>query len=310
MRKYRLFALALVLMLLLAGCSLAQPEREGAVGREDKMVGVLITFEPLDLFDIERYVSDNADAVLSGGGMISQPDAEAYTSCLFAEKDEQTGDYRFPNITGLLWLNTTEEDADGRYQSIQATAGLIGTKNHYSVTDSGESCEFAGTVYFAPEKQSGIAVFYTNALYQTADGRVYTRGGQGVSTNCEDGSKPSMTTTLSQSMEETENGEKKTYSTEYAITMQLAAEPDFTDVYWMRDADGIVRHVQYPAGAFPTELDAQDADFLLITETAVDGSARRTLYAPDTSEQPHAFCRGENGVLLAQYATVTWAETP
>ena len=53
MNKRIFAAFSLIVALLLSGCSLAQPEGERAAAEEDRMVGVLVTREPLDLFDTE-----------------------------------------------------------------------------------------------------------------------------------------------------------------------------------------------------------------------------------------------------------------
>ncbi len=62
MRKKGLLAIILAASLLL-GCSLALPEEDGKTDG-DPMVGVLITTQPLDLFDSEAYLrAKNASSV-------------------------------------------------------------------------------------------------------------------------------------------------------------------------------------------------------------------------------------------------------
>ena len=73
MRKKGLLAIILAASLLLSGCSLALPEEDGKTDG-DPMVGVLITTQPLDLFDSEAYLRENASSVLNGG-MIRADDA-------------------------------------------------------------------------------------------------------------------------------------------------------------------------------------------------------------------------------------------
>lgn len=57
MRKKGLLAIILAASLLLSGCSLALPEEDGKTDG-DPMVGVLITTQPLDLFDSEAYLRE------------------------------------------------------------------------------------------------------------------------------------------------------------------------------------------------------------------------------------------------------------
>ena len=59
MRKKGLLATILAASLLLSGCSLALPEEDGKTDG-DPMVGVLVTTQPLDLFDSEAYLRENA----------------------------------------------------------------------------------------------------------------------------------------------------------------------------------------------------------------------------------------------------------
>lgn len=84
----RFFAVFLLIAaLLLTGCSLAQPESERTAAEEDRMVGVLVTREPLDLFDAEGYFRDHAGQI-TNSGMISDADAQRYQNALFAEWSE------------------------------------------------------------------------------------------------------------------------------------------------------------------------------------------------------------------------------
>ena len=105
MNRRAMLALLLAAALLLSGCSLARPETEAdAAQNEDLMVGVLVTLEPLDLFDFEAYFNDNA-ASLAKGGEVSAQDAEKYQNVLFAEQDGD-GRYVFPEVEGYLILCT------------------------------------------------------------------------------------------------------------------------------------------------------------------------------------------------------------
>ena len=68
MKKTRTLLLILIFVLSLSGCQLARTDLEST---GDRLVGVLVTEEYLDLFDMEAYLNDNlnvfkGDMVLDG----------------------------------------------------------------------------------------------------------------------------------------------------------------------------------------------------------------------------------------------------
>ena len=65
-----LLALALVFALVLSGCSMLR--EDGAPAQEDRLVGIYITPEYVDTFDLEAYFEDNASSLINGGGEIGE----------------------------------------------------------------------------------------------------------------------------------------------------------------------------------------------------------------------------------------------
>lgn len=304
MNKRKIFSLLLAAVLLLSGCSLARPETEAdAQQHEDAMVGVLVTFEPLDLFDFERYFSDNADKIVSGG-MVGEADAAEYQNCLFAEKNE-AGRYVFPEVEGYVWLCTRETDGNNTSTVMQGDEAFDVTENRVATTDSGVKYAFAATIYQVPD-DSGMARIYVNPLYQTKDGRVYALSGNGISTNT-DGGAGSMTMTLHQTRSQTEGGKTTEQSFEAEIKYQMAAEPESVDIYWMSAEAGLIRQERYAPDDVPEQLDARGADFLVVVETGTDGSNRHTICDPETDGgQVCVLIPGESGILTMHYSEVIW----
>ena len=304
MNKRKILSLLLAAVLLLSGCSLARPETEAdAQQHEDAMVGVLVTFEPLDLFDFERYFSDNADKIVSGG-MVSEADAAEYQNCLFAEKNE-AGRYVFPEVEGYVWLCTRETDGENTSTVMQGDAVFCENKNEIATSDDGVSYKIAATIYQVPD-DSGMARIYVNPLYQTKDGRVYALSGNGISTNT-DGGAGSMTASLKQTVSQTEGGKTTAQSFEAAIKYQMAAEPENVDIYWMSAEAGLIRQERYAPDAVPEQLDAHGADFLVVVETGTDGSNRHTICDPETDGgQVRVLIPGESGILTMHYSEVIW----
>ena len=73
----RIFALIL-LVCLLSGCQLASEEKHEDQ-RQDKLVGVFVTFEPMELgFDIEGWLNDNPGALKDGDVTLEPGEGMAY----------------------------------------------------------------------------------------------------------------------------------------------------------------------------------------------------------------------------------------
>lgn len=301
MYKRSFLALVLAALLLLSGCSLAQPEAE--TQPRDRMVGVLVTTEYLDLFDVERYFEEHAAELLSGKE-ISAAEQKAYQNVLFAEKDA-SGRYIFPDVEGWLWLSTRESDEQGSYVKMQNDPAFDGALNAIRETDSGTGYEFEATLYAL--NSGSVVSFYLNPVYQTEDGAVYAAQGHGMSMGSAEGSNASMSQTLTQTLSQTKDGETKEYSFSGKLTMQLVGAPERVTLFWMDEADGVLRREEYAAGSLPAELHADGAAFLLAIETAQDGSQTRTLCAPeDTDDRLSTFAPGTGSILDRQYASITW----
>ena len=304
MNKRFFAAFSLIAALLLSGCSLAQPEREHAAAEEDRMVGVLVTREPLDLFDAEGYFRDHAGQI-ANGGKISDADAQRYQNALFAEWSEAEQRYVFAGADGYAWLCTEETDGESAYTRMQNDDVFCDGKSAVHVTDAGTSYDFSTTLY--ARNNAGSVYFVVNPLYQTGDGRVYARSGSGIRFSSDEGSTASTTQTLSQTLTRTENGEKQEYSFQCAVKIQLAPEPDSVTLFWMDAQNGVLRWQTYAAGTLPEALDAEGAKFLVAVQTSADGTQTRTLYnAEDETQQLETLREGSAGLLSMQYTTLNW----
>lgn len=114
MRRNSLRGMAVLLCLLLAaltaGCQLAQQE---AAAGEDRLVGVFVTLEPLDLFDFAAYAQDHPAWLLSGGGEIGREETAAYGGRLYAAREEDGCGWRFPETAGYAMFLYTDESEHG-----------------------------------------------------------------------------------------------------------------------------------------------------------------------------------------------------
>lgn len=304
MYKRMLLCCLLAAALLLSGCSLARPETQSANRAEDKMVGVLVTREHLDLFDMERYFQDNAEKIVTGG-TVSEAETQKYRSALFSEWDEASQRYVFPDVDGYVYLCTEQMGETGTYTNMQNDDVFCGGASAIHVTDDGVSYDFSATIY--AENNAGTLSFYMNPIYQTEDGRVYALTGSGITFSSDEGSSASTTQTLEQTLSRTENGEKQEYAFRCAIKVQLAPRPDQVTLFWMDAENGVRRQQTYAAGTLPKALKADGASFLVAVQTAQDGTQSCTLYSrEEETQQLETLCGRENGLLSMQYTELDW----
>ena len=306
MSKKVLLALLLAAALLLAGCSLALPEDGDTVEDGDPMVGVLVTRQSLDLFDMDAYLRENGSKLLNGG-TVSSADTEKYAQTLFAAWDEETQSYGFAGVDGYIWLCTEESNAAGDYTKMQSDGMFCDGSSAVNVTDEGESYTFSATLYAVKKNADATVGMFVNPLYQTADGHVYARAGQGISASGNEGAYPAMTQTLHQEL--TQNGKdgKTSRKFECTVKMQLTAEPEKVTLFWMDTEQGVLRQETYLPGTLPETLDAKEAQFLLCVETAADGAQTRKLYGPENETLTlETFLPAEDGLLEKQYTELVW----
>lgn len=186
MNRSKWLAAALA-VLLLTGCSLAQPEREEQEG--DRWVGFYVVPSQGDesgFYDnpnLEEYGSFQAETDRFGTLTFPQ-------EVLFAVEDE-AGNYTFPGLEKGYSLfvyreyGVGEPDHKGRDYAVGIVSNMGPGEEgpQYKYTDEGVSETASGTVYFGPppgvtdwdDLTSGIVWTFYN-VYQTQEGRIYLNG--------------------------------------------------------------------------------------------------------------------------------------
>lgn len=129
-------ALILALALVLSGCSMLR--EDGAPAQEDRLVGIYITPEYVDTFDLEAYFEDNASSLINGGGEISREDSAKYSQRIYAtDNGGREGHIEFP-MWGIPLISARYEE-DGSI---------------YLVTGQGMSSNGMGTMTFTLSEDS------------------------------------------------------------------------------------------------------------------------------------------------------------
>ena len=306
MRK-RIFILILVLALALSGCQLAKPEAD-THKEKDMLVGVFITEQHLDLFDMEAYLQENLASL--SGGTVSFADAAQYSNRVWGEKiKEHDGhsSYRFGDLEGSLLASfriTPDGVKENAYWASEAGEGICDVSFGHHSMDDGSRLELSGTVYFSDtHPDPGL---YFNPVYQTPEGEVYLLSGQGTFFGAA-GMGGSAGHTMKEETKRTENGEETSHSTEISITMECVYPARNLVILQMDEDNQILSCQEWNPASTPEELKpGKNCAYILVEEHTANG-VRRSLYQKEN--RYIAFFRElENRMATKAQIAITWPE--
>ena len=278
----RTLMLGLAMVLPLTGCQLALPGEESA--QDDRLIGVYVTTEYLDLFDIESYLEDNLNAGWTGGEITG--DTDPYEGRVYAVRTED-GKYVFegvPDGVNAFWPLETEADgslvhANACGAEVQGAADLL-----YGDEGTEQNCE--AILYLDADRGNAA---YFNPVYQTASGEIYLTAGTGMSAydTTSQQAMGSFTHTLSAETTYTDTeGTVRTDSFSVAVTVEYWTPPEWIAVTQM-SADGqVVRRDVFDGETLPDTL-ARGAEtaYYIVEESRTEWgetAVERTLEEGDT----------------------------
>lgn len=304
----RLIAWIMLICMMLTGCQLAIEETggEGMLSR-DRLAGVVVTTEHLDLFDMEAYLEDNLNDVLKG----QEADTSAYQGRIYAQErvEESTTEdgvpctttyYNFDFMDGiqLLCYEVQILLEDGTVHSQFATCST--SEGIFDARLGGVLNE--GTIYVP--KGSGEVCFFMNPVYQDSEGRLYLVSGTGISTNELMGS---MSKTITEERTETIDGEVTTVKREFKITAEGVDVPDKVAVVQMSGDNAVLDRQEYTLENLPdTFTPVEGCTYILVEEYAGD-EMKRTIIEPDTKHIT-IFVRSDKIYCTAAGTEILWPE--
>ena len=307
MKRYiSLLAILTAMAALLCGCSLARSDMDASAASRDRLIGVYVTTEYVDLFDIEGYIGANASAL--SGGSISEADAAQYSGRLYAEFVDER--YVFPGVDGFAFFMATTEHDYGTSYSNYTDEGVCGGKidMHHNDNDdsSEETLELECTIY-GLTGSNDRHVIYTNPVYQTADGKVYLTSGHGISTSGV-GAGALVSQKLTDSTTVTDSqGNAVTSSASVNVRYVVADLPlGYTLIEMNADSREISRR-EYAPGELPPEYAANDSTAYIIVESRTASGSTYELYSAENTDIVTYAELKEKGVLTEKHTYVTFA---
>lgn len=289
-----------------------------ATPSKDRLIGVFITMEPLELFDRESYINDNVGELLSGGN-ISETDSSDCQKKFYASLVERsytnpdtgetstTKEYVFDGVDGFSYFRANYTDSSSTY-SLSSSNGAISDGNvAVNSTDVGESISLEGTIYVSTS--AGHITFYFNPIYQTASGEVYAVSGQGMSFG-EYMAGASGSQAISEEQTVVNDGKSETISTDVKVNFVFMDIPTSVSVIQLDRDNNIASAQEYAPGNLPPSITVESNTEYIIVETrtsATDGTetVTRELFQSDDNTLFAFSCR-DDGICFKQYCDITW----
>ena len=303
----RMITLCLALMtMLLSGCQLAvDTENESGRYNPDHIVGVVVTTEHLDLFDMEGYLEDNLGAIMNG----KNPDESAYQGRIYAQEvvEESVGEngmtyyttyYNFDHVDGLelLFYTTHTYREDGELLAEITTNGMD-ESGLWDVCFGTELTE--GTVYFPDD---AAMMLYVNPVYQDGEGKLYLVQGDSMHADLGTGS---MSLFYTEEITENIDGEKVTQKREFKITAKGVTISDRVVLVQMDKNHQIILRQEYAPEALPEELIPEEhCAYIILEKHAGDEITREMLQRED--EWISVQIMGDKPYCLGQSVTIRW----
>ncbi|MBQ6799432.1 MAG: hypothetical protein IJP11_09370 [Oscillospiraceae bacterium] len=309
MRKpFLIIIVAILLSALLCGCRLAQPDAGNS--EKDRMIGVLITTEPLDMMDSEYTEPITVELTNAEIRKLKQGDFAAldfperqYDAKLITEEDGRQV-WSFDHLGGWALMAPTMTDEHGEYIAAGSSDGLCDVKTHIKSADECEELLLSGTLYRVISEED--IIFEMNPIYQTADGRVYAVPGRGSSFQSDIASEGiSFTQTLDEAV--SRNG--ITERTEAAVSFGQMYRPDSVILLHMGQDGEILHREEYPAGQLPAELTPADGTVFLLVETVkrdLSGKELITAEVYDQTDGSFTTFFAEGNLCRTQTTSILW----
>lgn len=292
----RKLSILLVLLLCLSGCSLAQGEALVETGEKyaDRMVGVFITEEYVNLFEIEQYLKDHPEDVRDGE---IDGDTFAYEGRVYAVKEGER--YVFPGLEGTaLFVEYVSEDGS-EYVRINSEGYLANGHSAFISTGSGQEIALEGTIY--TEQGRDLYTFHMNPVYQDKDGNLYLMAGSGMNTN----DLGECSQSLDSEVEITVNGQKMTYSCHVKVTYISVPKPERVVVLQMDGNSVVLSREEYIAGQLPESITPLAETAYLIVESHNAKTVSREIIARE-KDVFDTFFALENGICQKVGTKVVW----
>lgn len=316
--------ITLVFILVLSGCSLAKEDADKEVLNteeisQDRLIGVVVTDEHLDLFDFDAFLNDNLDKIADGQELDGSGSAK-YQGRICATVDKHGSDepykwdFIFDGVDGHILISPTMQHEDGEpFHMTEGSDSFSDVNTHYVTTDEGQEIYLNGTIYLQSGKAQNDTVYYLNPVYQTEEGDIYLVGGNGLASNVagEDGNE--MSSKLDGNCNMTVNGVTESYKSSVEIKFITMDSPTKVRFYHMNEKHKALSVQEFVPDEVPEEFKVEEGTAYVLMETEKVNpigvnAIEREICEPDREGQMtvKVFCPSDDGILIAKYTKITF----
>lgn len=300
MHKALLVVLAvLIIITLFGGCQLAVESSE--TFGEDLLCGVFITLEYLETEQSQESIE------LSQNWNGNPNDMFFLETRIYANRYEDRNgivDYRFDNIEGIRFFEIQVEDSQTlhRYTSCMADPQI----QNIEVQVSNDAFNLTGTIYFDVNYHCSI---YTNPVYQTPDGKVYMKQGNGRSYSDLQNEGAKGSTNLSSTTTKTVDGEQSSHTVKVEVKMEGVYSNLKVVLKQMDSDDNLIAQEVILKDNIPKLIQVlPDTEYLITEEHCTDYQGKkiikRSILDIDKEILDVRFT-GENGIVQSYPITLT-----
>jgi len=318
-RRNVLIAAALIMIILLSGCQLAASD--GVTMESERLIGVFITKEYLDLFDFDAYLEDNISDFVNGGNVEIKPGSKygsgnKYNGRLYAQlqerisTDEDSGEihstwsYEFPDTEGIAFYMAEITEPDGSSYIASYNGGAI-CDGHFA---HGDNSSLEGTLNLTVSDKTNTV--HINPVYQSSDGQVFAVAGEGYSSSAYNAGGTVFSMTLEETYSTTDNGETTDRSVKVTVHIAAKYPPESIAIIQMDAQSNVIARDDYPSVILPEQMALNSKTAYLIVETtsaAPDGQPviSREMYGTDDYYITGYIARPD-GIIEAQSMEIIW----
>ena len=276
-------------LVLVTGCQPLAVVTASEASSHDRLIGVFVTSEYIDLYDFEGYMNDHIDELMTADGEDIMVDSDdRYQGRLYGVVDEDNPQHVFfEGYEGVVFIDSSYEKEGESYSRLSQSGHV--TQVGIAMTDEGRTIE--GTISLRKDQP---VMVYVNAVYENSEGEIYVMGGSGMSSDTNYGG---MSQSLSESYTRTENGESITEGFTVKVNFEPASEASLYIIQQMDEHNEILDSIEVTVDTIPESITVGDGTAYILVETIAqeDGVrevTERSIYNDDTYMNLYFFGEG------------------